>query len=238
MTIIQACLVCPLAPRELPHLPSKTPSPPTQGSPRRSGGGPWRACRRVDTRLKLNPKGQGVRRGRRRERVARGKIGFRARADSRPETRAGEERKAGGGAGSTQSGPLTPYPVGRSLVIPDTPLFQRPPGPAEPRSHRASRSQETVRRGSDPGLRARLSRNGSYRRARDRGRAALPALATDRAGGVGAQPGDALRSWAAWPEGPPCPVATSEVFFPSSHPLVPFISGDGPQERKSDTSGQ
>lgn len=35
VTIIQACLVCPLAPRGLPHLPSKTPSPPTPKAPQK-----------------------------------------------------------------------------------------------------------------------------------------------------------------------------------------------------------
>lgn len=35
VTIIQACLVCPLAPRGLPHLPSKTPSPPTPRLPQK-----------------------------------------------------------------------------------------------------------------------------------------------------------------------------------------------------------
>ena len=39
VTIIQTRLVCPLEPRGLPHLPSKTPSHPLQGPPRRSGEG-------------------------------------------------------------------------------------------------------------------------------------------------------------------------------------------------------
>lgn len=166
--------------------------------------------------------------------MARGKIGFRARADSRSR-RLGPGRKKGGrGApGSTQSGPLTPYPVGRSLVIPDTPLFQRPPGPAEPRSHRASKVPGDGASWVGPGLegpaqperllppspRPRPGRpscacHGPRRRCGCAARGRFALLGCLALGGA-ALPGADLRGF----------------LFPSSA-LVPFISGDGPQERK------
>lgn len=215
MTIIQARLVCPLAPRGLPHLP-KPPPHPLQGPPRRSGEGTL-------ARLpgELTPSSSSVPRARV-SGVVPSESGWPVGRSDSGHARipgAGDPgrggRKAGRGLQEAPS-PAHPPPTGWgeawSSLTPRCSSARR----ARPSLGRTEppRSPETVRRGSDPGLRARLSRNGSYRRARARGPAAVPALAPDRAGGAGAQPGDALRSWAAWPsEGPPCPVLTSEVFF-------------------------
>lgn len=139
-------------------------------------------------------------------------------------------KMSGGTPGGTQPGPPTHYPVGRSLVI---------PGPAEPQSHRASEVPGDGASWVGPGLegparperllppcpRPRPGRRscacpGPRRRCGCAARGRFALLGCLALGGA-ALPGADLRGF----------------LFPSSA-LVPFISGDGPQERKVTPRGQ
>ena len=168
------------------------------------------------------------------ERVARGKIGFQARTDSRSR-RSGPGRKKGGQGLQQRRHPVQPtYPIRRSLVIRDTPLCQRPQARAEPLLPPCLQAPRgTLGCGSDPGVRAWLSRAAPSAAPRARRPARRPPFTRTA-------PGVLERSRAHFAllglRGPrrdsPRPALTSEVFFFLPLPLSHLSAVTGHRKEK------